>query len=81
MIHIDTFSSGLDDLPPAKRKSSKDVLEILHKQEKFSVFEAPQFDDLARTLDAIHSEGLIERTERTGGQCPWIAAISTTYGR
>jgi len=79
MIFIDSFSSGLDDLPLRKQRSTRHVLEHLERNGRFSVFEATYNDTIATTVDRIIRMGYIE-TDISGGY-PWTKTQITQAGR
>lgn len=79
MIFIDEFTSGLDDLPIRKQRSTKHVLEYLERNGRFSVFEATANDTIATTVDRVIRRGYIE-TDISGGY-PWTKTKLTDAGR
>lgn len=80
-LYVDCFTT-LDDLP---RKQHGDALVVLRAVMKsggrFSVFDATQNDDIARSMTFIEgASGWIERAT-DGCQYPWVTVRLTEKGR
>lgn len=92
-IHIDMFSAGLDDLTRKHQADHIEVLRVLARTGRFSLFEASENDTIARTMTRlIHkgcttvdadgkktAHGLLLKT--TGGGYPWTTCELTEAGK
>jgi len=72
--------STLDDLPRTKRRDGRAVLEILHHQGRFSVFEATEFQSLAVTLDTLSRLQLFQYVKNEESEYPWCVVKLTDRG-
>ncbi|TLX15969.1 hypothetical protein [Rhizobium sp. MHM7A] len=79
MTFIDSFSSGLDDLPLRKQRSTRHVLQHLERHGRFSVFEATDNDTIAATVDRVIRRGYIETDISCG--YPWTKTQLTEAGK
>jgi hypothetical protein len=79
MTFIDSFSSGLDDLPRRKQRSTRYVLQHLEQHGRFSVFEATDNDTIAATVDRVIRLGYIESDISCG--YPWTKTKLTEAGK
>ena len=92
-LHIDSFSSGLDEM---KRKDQADpvkVLRVLSKFSRFSIFEATENMTIACTMERLMGKEcrrlLPDGTRKnygvllkiTGGQYPWSEFDLTDGGK
>lgn len=73
-ICIDRFSAGLDDLNRKQQGDHVAVLRVLHLTGRFSCFEASENQTIARTMDYILHDGLIETTDNG---YPWTGVKLT----
>lgn len=78
VCHIDTFTSGLDDLSKRRQSSTREVLRHLARAGMFSVFEATDNDVIAATVDRVLRKGLLETTP---SGFPWTKVTLTDAGR
>lgn len=69
-----SFSVGLDELPRRKQRDPKEVLRVLHRAGRFSVFEATDNQTIARMMSRLERDGLIECELLT---FPWTACRIT----
>jgi len=76
--HACCFTVGLDDLPRRKQRIATDVLRVLHKHGRFSVFEATANDVIARTMDDVIRRKLVEVDNSPG--YPWSNVKLTAAG-
>lgn len=75
---IDSFTA----LPELTRKQQRDhvlVLRALSGTDRFSVFDATETQEIARTMTAIESKGWIKTNTSIG--YPWVAFEITDVGR
>lgn len=72
--------SALDDMKARDRRSTAAVLRALARAKRFSVFEATEHADLARTLDRIVKQKLVTTDPQKHG-FPWVAVTLTSAGR
>jgi hypothetical protein len=79
MTFIDSFSSGLDELPLRKQRSTRCVLQHLEQHGRFSVFEVTDNDTIATTVDRIIRREYIE-TDISAGY-PWTKTKLTDAGK
>ena len=91
-IHIDRFSAGLDDLTRRQQADHLEVLRVLDRTGRYSIFEATENEVIARTMDRLlwkscstvvdgakTEHGLL--LTRTGGEYPWVEVASTEAGK
>jgi hypothetical protein len=76
-VHFCSFSSGLDDLPRRKQKDFAEVLRVLHRTGRFSLFEATADQAIARTMTDLEQLKLIETTPKG---YPWSDVKLTKAG-
>lgn len=79
VIHIDCFTTALDDLTQTQKRNLDQVLFTLEANPRFSVFEATADPFIARTLDKLRDEGYF--TLKDGIGYPWHEAELTDKGR
>lgn len=79
-VFVDSFSSGLDDLPPAEQRDESAVLRALEGRERVSVFEVTAHRSLANTFQFLEDAGLIA-TDCVSHEYPWIGVRVTDTGR
>lgn len=77
IVLVDSFAVGLDNLPKKQQKSIYDVMVILSRHDRFSVFEASASKEIAKTLTEIIDKKLILIT---GGEYPWHEYLITDLG-
>lgn len=78
-VHIDRFSVGLDELTRKQQASAVEVLKVLHAAGRFSVFEATDNDVIAKTMERLVHQKLIEVDTSPG--FPWSNVKLTAAGR
>jgi hypothetical protein len=78
-IFIDSFSSGLDDMPRKDQRDIAKVLRVLEQCGRFSVFEATDNQTIATTMTKLFHSGLIETDNSCG--YPWTKVTLTDSGR
>jgi hypothetical protein len=59
-MHIDIFSVGLDEIP-RKQVTTERILAILHREGRFSCFEASDNPVIARAMTAIMHSNLVQK--------------------
>lgn len=77
-VFIDRFSAGLDDLTRKQQRDPKRVLEVLRRTKRFSVFEATENQDIARTMTMLRDQKLITVDNSPG--YPWSNVSVTRKG-
>lgn len=77
-VFIDRFSAGLDELTRRQQKSFTEVLRVLDRTKRFSIFEATDNQVIARTMDCLTEQALIRVTPQG---YPWSAVELTDAGR
>src|ERR1041384_568029 len=77
VIHLCSFTVGIDELPQRKQRNITDVLKILNETKRFSVFEATANPIIARTMDRMQGRYF----KVVGGAYPWINIELTDLGR
>jgi hypothetical protein len=77
-VHICSTSAGLDDLTRRKQRDFAEVLRVLHRTERFSMFEATANNVIAQTMDDIIKLKLIETDISCG--FPWTKVKLTSAG-
>ena len=77
MVHIDRFSAGLDDLSRKDQGREDAVLRVLKRTGRFSAFESSENETIARTVDRLFANKLIESI---GGEYPWTLVRLTEAG-
>jgi hypothetical protein len=77
-VRIDRFSAGLDELTRKQQRSFTEVLRVLDRTKRFSIFEATENQVIARTMDGLTEQGLINVTPQG---YPWSAVELTDAGR
>lgn len=91
VIYVDCFTEGLDELPRRKQSNPVEVLRLLHKAGRFSVFEATANETIARMMDRLMNKGCSivkdgvrtdygKLLENTGGAFPWTTVRLTEGG-
>lgn len=91
-IHIDRFSAGLDELTRRQQADHIEVLRVLAKTGRYSIFEATENQTIAKTMDRLLWKSCVtvsdgDRTEhgvllvRTGGFFPWTEVALTDAGK
>jgi hypothetical protein len=91
-IHIDRFTSGLDELTRRQQADHIAVLHVLARTGRFSVFEASDNQVIARTMDRLIHKGFTtvldgKKTDHglllklLGGNYPWTACELTEAGK
>jgi len=76
--HACDFSTGLADMPRRKQRYAEEVLRVLHRHGRFSVFEATANDVIARTMDDVIRRKLVEVDNSPG--YPWSNVKLTDAG-
>jgi hypothetical protein len=69
---VDQFTT-LDDLPAKDRRDDDVVLHHLRLAGRFSIFDATEHEDLARTLTRLERNGRL-KTDNSCGY-PWIDVV------
>lgn len=77
-VFIDHFSSGLDELPKRRQRSTRDVLAALSGMKRVSIFEVTDNDVIAATVDRIAARGLATITP---SNFPWSDVEVTEAGK
>ena len=77
-VHICVTSVGLEDLTRRQQRDKAQVLRVLHRHGRFSVFEATANQVIAKTMDAICANGLVETDNSVG--YPWTKVKLTPAG-
>lgn len=77
-VFIDEFSSGLDDLPKRRQRSTRSVLTALSGMKRVSIFEVTDNDVIAATVDRIVARGLATIAP---SNFPWSNVEVTEAGR
>ena len=67
---IDSFTSGLEELPRRKQRDPDAVLAVLRAAKRFSVFEATANSTIARMMEELQRLGRISTDNSCG--YPWI---------
>lgn len=92
-IHIDCFSSGIDELTCKQQGDHVAVLRALQRAGRFSVFEATDNAIISRTMTRLFNKGLVLKdpdgrkttigvlVKRTGGDYPWTTCELTDAGK
>ena len=91
-VHIDRFSSGLDDLTRKQQADHIAVLKVLARTGRYSIFEATENQVIAKTMDRLLWKECITVTagvkqkhglllKRTGGEYPWTTVELTDAGK
>lgn len=93
-VYIDCFSAGLDDLTRKQQADHIEVLRVLARTGRYSIFEATENEVIARTMDRLlwkscrtvvggvrmfNGRGLL--LTRIGGQYPWVEVALTEAGK
>ena len=78
-VFIDRFSAGLDDLTRKQQASVTEVLAVLDRIGRFSVFEATENQTIARTMTRISKSGYVDMDHSCG--FPWTTVKLTDKGR
>jgi hypothetical protein len=73
IVHICCHSAGLDELSRRSQGDIAEVLLVLSKTGRFSVFEATDNPVIANTMTALMNGGLNRKAllVKTGGAFPW----------
>ena len=79
VVFIDRFSAGLDELTRKEQASVVEVLRVLKRTGRFSVFEATDNDTIARTMDFIVKQKLVEINPNEDAY-PWSRVTLTARG-
>jgi hypothetical protein len=79
VFFLDRFSAGLDDLTLKQQHSNEDVLRVLAKTGRFSIFEATEKQTNAGTLTRLVRDKFIETDTSCG--YPWTLVALTDRGR
>lgn len=77
-VQICCFSAGLDDLTRKQQADHVEVLKVLARTERFSVFEATNNHVIAQTMGGLLDGPLLKRT---GGAYPWVTCELTEAGK
>ena len=92
-VHIDCFSSCIDDLTCKQQADYIAVLRALNHAGRFSAFEATDNVVISRTMTRLFNKGLVLKdaggrkttigvlVKRTGGDYPWTACELTDAGK
>lgn len=78
-VFIDRFSAGLDDLTRKQQASVTEVLSVLDRVGRFSIFEATDNQTIASTMTHISNAGYVELDISCG--FPWTKVKLTDKGR
>lgn len=78
-VFLDRFSSGLDELTRRQQADVGEVLTVLDREMRYSVFEATENQTIAKTMDRIIAEELITTDNSCG--YPWTRCELTDAGR
>lgn len=79
-ILIDNFSSAIGEMKRKDQRNPLKVLRVLLAHPKFSVFEATDNRTIAKTLDGLQDQGLIEHIDRETMGYPWTKVRVTDKG-
>jgi hypothetical protein len=79
-VHLCSFSSGLDELPPKEQRDESAVLRALDGMSRVSVFEVTAHRSLANTVQFLCDAQLIVTDGETHAY-PWIGVSLTDKGR
>ena len=71
---IDSFASGLDELPGKKQRDPEALLAVLRRERRFSVFEATSTRALAETMTALVASGRLGIDP--GTPYPWTRVVA-----
>lgn len=91
-FHVDWFSTELDDLTRKQQADHIEVLRVLARTGRYSIFEATKNKVIAKTMDHLLLRSCITivdgvKTEhgllltRTGGEYPWVEVALTEAGK
>ncbi len=91
-FHTDWFSTELDDLTRKQQADHIEVLRVLARTGRYSIFEATENEVIALTMDRLlwvpfvsSSNGVITDhgllIKKTGGQYPWSDVEVTEAGK
>lgn len=78
VVHACNFSGAIDELPRRKQGQLSEVLKVLHKNGRFSEFEASANSTIAGTMTALVQMKLITIDNSMG--YPWSKATLTEAG-
>jgi len=73
-MFIDRFSAGLDDLTKKQQADPDQVIAVLRKIKRFSIFEATANRTIARTMTNLVQSGRVVLDETT--DYPWSGIVS-----
>lgn len=79
-IFVDSFSTGLDELPPTDQRDESAVLRFLSGVTRVSVFEVTAKPSIANTFQFLCDAKLID-TDSVSHAYPWIGVSLTDEGR
>ena len=91
-FHVDWFSTELDELNRKQKADHIEVLRVLARTGRYSIFEATKNQVIAKTMDHLLLRSCITivdgaKTEhgllltRTGGEYPWTEVALTEAGK
>ena len=78
VVHVCSFAEGLDFMRRADQRNPKKVLRVLHQCKRFSVFEATARPQIAKVMDWLVAEKMIEVDNSPG--YPWSNVKLTAKG-
>lgn len=79
-VYIDSFSGAIGDMSARDQKDELNVLAVLSKNPKFSVFDATERPAISISLDSLKESGLIEYPQPQPG-FPWCRVELTDSGK
>jgi hypothetical protein len=79
VVHVCSTSSGLDELTRRQQANARIVLAHLEKAGRFSVFEVTANQVIAKMMDRLGDDNLIEVDNSPG--FPWSSVELTDAGR
>lgn len=74
-VHIDCFTSGLDDLTEKQQADERVVLEAVRRMDRVSIFEITCNDTIATTMQNLVESGAIELEKET---FPWYRVMKVS---
>lgn len=75
-----SFTGAIGDMKPKDQRSAVKVLAVLVKSPRFSVFDATERPEIARTLDDLKARDLIEYPDPQP-EFPWNVVNVTDKGK
>jgi hypothetical protein len=79
VLHVCSFSSGIDEMKRKDQASQAAVLRVLAQCKRFSVFEATANRTIALTMDSLVEDGLVA-LDSASTSYPWTNVKLTKKG-